>query len=70
MTTKEIIIGLTIHLILPLAGLFYFLKIKSQMQRDNIVNAPTFELFIIFATYGGLLIVTMTTFFWQWSGLA
>jgi len=70
MTTREIIIALTIHLILPLAELLYFYKIKRQIQRENIVNAPTFELFIIFATYGGLLFVTLTTFFWQWSGLA
>jgi len=70
MTTREIIIALTIHLILPLTGLLYFFKIKRQIHRENIVNAPTIELFIIFATYGGLLLVTLTTFFWQWSGLA
>ena len=40
------------------------------MHRENIINAPTIELFTIFATYGGLLLVTLTTFFWQWSGLA
>ncbi len=40
------------------------------MKNENVVNAPTLELFIIFATYGGLLLVTLTTLFWQWSGMA
>jgi len=57
MTTTEIIIVLTIHFIFPLAGLLCFLKLKGQMKRENIQNKPTIELFIIFMTYGGLIIV-------------
>jgi hypothetical protein len=70
MTAKEIIIALTIHLIIPLIGLLYFLRLRKQMKRENIQNAPTTELFIIFATYGGLLLIVLTTLFWQWSGMA
>ena len=70
MSPKEIIIALTIHLILPLTGLLYFLRLKKQLKKENIPNAPTTELFIIFSTYGGLLIVVLTTLFWQWSGMA
>ena len=70
MTVKEIIIALIIHLLIPLAGLIYFLRLKRRMKNENIVNAPTAELFVIFATYGGLLLVTLTTLFWQWSGMA
>ena len=70
MTAKEIIIGLTIHLILPLTGLLYFLRLKKQIKNKNIPNTPTTELFIIFSTYGGLLLVLLTTLFWQWSGMA
>lgn len=70
MTAKELIIGLIIHLFLPLAGLLYFLRIKKQIEHENITNAPIIELFAIFATYGGLLLVILTTFFWQWSGMA
>ena len=40
------------------------------MKSENIQNAPTVELFIIFSTYGGLLLVTLTTLFWQWSAMA
>jgi hypothetical protein len=70
MTTKEIIIGLVIHLVIPLTGLLYFLRIKKQMKSENILNAPTTELFLVFSTYGGLLLVALTTLFWQWSGMA
>ena len=70
MTAKEIIIALTIHLILPLAGLLYYLRLKKKIKEENVQNAPTIELFIIFATYGGLLLVALTTLFWKWSGMA
>jgi fatty acid desaturase len=70
MTVKEIIIVLTIHLIFPVTGLLYFLRIRGKMKSENIKNAPAIELFIIFATYGGLLLIVLTTLFWQWSGMA
>jgi len=70
MTTTQIISALTIHLILPLTGLLWFLRLKKQMKTENIPNAPTTELFIIFSTYGGLLLVALTTLFWLWSGMA
>lgn len=70
MTTKEIFIAVTIHLLIPLIGLIYFIWLAKKIRRDNINNAPTVELFIIFATYGGLLLVTLTTLFWKWSGMA
>ena len=40
------------------------------MTRDKISNPPTMELFAVFATYGGLVLVVLTTFFWKWSGMA
>ena len=70
MTTKEIIIALAIHLILPLTGLIYFLRLKKQIENEKVPTAPTTEIFLIFSTYGGLLLVALTTLFWQWSGMA
>jgi hypothetical protein len=69
MTIAEIIIALTIHLLLPLIGLFYFIRLIKRMKKEEIQNAPIIELFIIFASYGGLLLVTLTALFWKWSGL-
>ena len=70
MIAKDIFIALIIHLIIPLTGLLFFLRIKRQMKIENIINAPTHELFIIFSTYGGLVLVLLTTLFWKWSGMA
>ena len=70
MATKEIFTALTIHFIIPLVGLLYFLRLKWQMKRENIQNKPTIELFIIFVTYGGLLLFLLTGLFWYWSGMA
>lgn len=70
MTIVELIIALTIHLLLPLIGLYYFIRLRTRMKKEEIQNAPIIELFIIFATYGGLLLVILTALFWQWSGMA
>ena len=70
MTTKDIFTFIVIHLLVPLAGIIYFIAVIKKIKKENVVNAPTFELFIIFSTYGGLLLVTLTTLFWQWSGMA
>lgn len=40
------------------------------MKVEQSENPPIIEVFFIFATYGGLLLVVLTTFFWKWSGMA
>lgn len=70
MTTLEIIIALTIHLLLPLIGLFYFIRLRARIKKEKIKKAPILELLIIFTTYGGVLLVTLTALFWKWSGMA
>jgi FtsH-binding integral membrane protein len=66
----EILTAIVIHLIVPLIGLVLFLRLRNKMTKEKIANPPTVELFIIFATYGGLLLVTLTSLFWKWSGMA
>jgi hypothetical protein len=70
MKENEIIAAILIHLLVPVAGLAWFLKLKNDMGNEKIENAPIMDLFIIFGTYGGLLIVALTTIFWEWSGMA
>jgi len=70
MTVREIIIASTIHLILPLVGMIYFIVLTKRMKKENLSKSTTFELFIVFISYGGLLLVTLTTLFWQWSVMA
>lgn len=40
------------------------------MRAAQIERPPVFPLFIIFATYGGWLIVLLTMLLWYWSGMA
>lgn len=69
MTIKEILTAVIIHLIIPLFGFIMFLKLAKRMKSE-IKYPPILEFFIIFATYGGLLLVMLTSIFWKWSGLA
>jgi hypothetical protein len=66
----EIVKALLIHLVLPAAGLQWFLWLRADMREEEIERPPVIPLFIIFATYGGLLLVILTALFWYWSGLA
>ena len=70
MDFMEIFWGIFIHLAIPLAGLFIYLRLLKQIKAEEIIEAPKKELFVIFATYGGLVLVILTTFFWIWSGMA
>jgi uncharacterized membrane protein SirB2 len=70
MTSKDIIIALTIYFVVPSAGLLSFLRLKRRMKTENIPNAPVPELFMVFLTYGGLLLVVLTQLLWEWSGMA
>jgi hypothetical protein len=40
------------------------------MYKNEILNPPVIEFFLIFFTYGGLLVLLVTSFFMQWSGMA
>lgn len=66
----KIFIPIAIYLLFPLTGLLLFWKIKRKMIVEQIVSPPVWETFIVFATYGALLLVVLTSLFWQWSGMA
>lgn len=70
MTVSEIIIALTIHLIIPLAGLLLYFLLVLKMRREKVANPPEIDFLILFATYGGMLLTILTSFFWIWSGMA
>lgn len=70
MSDTEITIAIGIHFVIPLIGLLYYLWIISQMRKNRVPQAPAIELFIIFSTYGGLLLTILTTLFWKWSLMA
>jgi hypothetical protein len=40
------------------------------MKKEEVTNPPCIELLLIFVTYGGLLLVALTSLFWKWSAMA
>lgn len=70
MTSTEIVMAVAIHLVIPLTGLLIYLRLIRKIKREKVEKPPAIDLFLTFATYGGLLLVTLTTLFWKWSGIA
>lgn len=66
----EIVKAVLIHLVVPAAGLQWFLWLRDDMREDQVESPPVLQLFIIFATYGGLVMMALTALFWYWSGMA
>ena len=58
-----------IHVLVPLLGLTVFVLLCRKMQRTYPVTTVRF-LLIVFAIFGGWLMVCLTALFWRWSGLA
>ncbi len=70
MTTIEMITVIIIHLLIPIVGLLTYILLIRKIKKEKISNPPNIDFFLIFATYGGLLLVMLTTVFWEWSGMA
>ena len=66
----ELVRAILVNFVVPLAGLKVFLSLRERMLEQQIERPPVIPLFIIFATYGGLLVVVLTVLFWRWSGMA
>jgi len=63
-------IALFIHLIVPIIGIAYFLLLVKKIKEEQISKPPILELFLLFLTYGVLIIIFLTTLVWKWSALA
>lgn len=64
------LIPILIYLALPISGLFIFGLLVLKMYNKKISNKPISELFVVFLSYGGLLVFMSTTLFWYWSAFA
>jgi hypothetical protein len=62
--------AILVNLAVPLAGLQVFIWLRNKMLHEHIERPPVIPLFIIFATYGGWLMIALTLLFWYWSGMA
>ncbi len=61
---------IVIHAVVPLAGLGLFLALRRRMLVACIEEPPILIFFVLFATYGGLIVALLTALFWYWSGMA
>lgn len=64
------VVAILIHLVVPGAGLAAYGRIVRRMQAEAVPHAPVASLFVIFACYGGWLLVLLTSLAWYWSGMA
>jgi len=66
--SHNIINGIIIYIVIPLVGLICYFLLKKRMVTANIIEPPVWSMFVVFFTYGGLLTLILTVFFWEWSG--
>jgi hypothetical protein len=59
-----------VNFLVPLLGAMAFVFLCRLMRQTQIQSPPFFAYFILFATFGGWLMVCLTTLFWKWSGMA
>jgi len=67
---RQAITDITIYILVPFLGLLCYLYLVKRIYDQKINKPPTFSLFLLLATYGGLLLVVLTTLFSRWSALA
>jgi hypothetical protein len=70
MPVSKVIAGITVNILVPLLGVVVFVLLCRRMKRTHIQSPPFLYYFILFATYGGWLMVLLTALFWEWSGMA
>ncbi len=70
MTTNEITVAVTIHLIIPAMGFGAYLLVCRRLFAQGASRFFLAQIFLLFACYGGLLLVLLTSLFWEWSGMA
>lgn len=64
------LIPFLIYLVVPLSGFGLYLWLVRRMQASAVPSPPIIPLFLLFASYGGWLLIGLTLRFWYWSGMA
>ncbi|MFK7970384.1 MAG: hypothetical protein AB8F95_08460 [Bacteroidia bacterium] len=70
MDNSSIIIPLLIYGIIPVIGGIAYWFLVQKIKKEQITQPPIPDLLVTFLTYGGLLLVLLTSVFWKWSGMA
>jgi hypothetical protein len=67
---KPDITAAVIHLVVPAAGLVWFLLLSWRLRKQGASVLLLHQLLVIFFCWGCLILVALTALFWHWSGLA
>jgi hypothetical protein len=59
-----------VNFLVPLLGVIALALLCRRMRRAQVQSPPFFSYFILFAAFGGWLVVGLTALFWKWSGMA
>ena len=59
-----------IYVVTPLLGLTAYTILVRSMKRARVASPPTVPFFILLFTFGGWLLVALTAWLWEWSGMA
>lgn len=70
MPISKMVAAISVNFLVPLLGVIVFALLCRKMSRMDLQSPPFFSYFILFATIGGWLVVFLTAFFWEWSGMA
>lgn len=70
MSASEIITAITIHLLVPAAGVVGYLLLCRRLLATGASFLFLAQLLLLFVCYGGGLLVVLTSLFWEWSGMA
>jgi hypothetical protein len=70
MLVSKVIAGIGVNILVPLLGIIVFVLLCRRMWRTHVQSPPFLPYFILFATFGGWLVVFLTALFWEWSGMA
>lgn len=70
MNWGEILIAVFIHLLVPLAGIGWFVVISRRLRSQGATWGFVAQLAIAFLCWGGVLMILLTALLGMWSGMA
>ena len=66
----EWLTALLIHIVIPVAGIWLYIRWRRKAQNAGAPQRFSVYLFVLFFVWGGTLLITLTSLFWYWSGMA
>lgn len=66
----QIVMIVVVLLVIPIIGVAMFWRTLCKMKDELGHQAPGTQLFLLFAHYGIILLLMLTTVLWGWSGMS